>query len=98
MIAIIEKIGRDHFFWEKLLKRRENLMDVLSNYSGFEGNLIECLDGSDRDEDISLAKGRNENFVCRREEHSFIKYFSAKNSKDYCSERIKIQWIRCRAS
>ena len=50
MIAIVEEISKDYYNWERLLEKNSNASDAIRKYSGFEGNLIESIDSSDREE------------------------------------------------
>lgn len=54
MIAIVEEISKDYYNWEKLLEENSNASDAILKYSGFEGNLIESIDSSDREEYFSI--------------------------------------------
>ena len=63
---------------ERLLERNVNSSYILNRYSGFEGSLIECLDSSDIDEDISLLKDEMETLYAEKAGISFIKCFSTK--------------------
>ena len=44
MIAIVEKIDEDCFFWERLLRKNSNAKEIIYKYSGFEGDLKACFD------------------------------------------------------
>lgn len=54
MIAIVEEISKDYYNWERLLEKNSNASDAIRKYSGFEGNLIESIDSSDREEYFSI--------------------------------------------